>query len=144
MRLLGQEKIEFIRQFNRSYTASLGVLGNTYLGTSRFLTEIRILYEIQQHSGCFAREIGKTLRLNEGYISRIIKKMEQLGFLIKEKSPQDGRSYHLYLTDQGEAQVDDLSRKAAGQIRQLLEGISPQDQQRLVDAMRIIEDILNI
>lgn len=119
MRLLGQEKIEFIRQFNRSYTASLGVLGNT-------------------------REIGKTLRLNEGYISRIIKKMEQLGFLIKEKSPQDGRSYHLYLTDQGEAQVDDLSRKAADQIRQLLEGISPQDQQRLVDAMRIIEDILNI
>lgn len=136
--------IEKIRDFNRAYTANLGILDNTYLDSDLTLTETRILFEILKSEGCSAYQIKNTLHLNEGYISRVIKKLEKNNLLKRVKSLVDQRTYELYLTETGERKVNLLADKARKQIENILKNINQSDQEKLVDSMLEIRRILNI
>lgn len=138
------EKIEFIRDFNRAYTAYLGILNDTYLDSELTLTEIRVLFEILNNKGCSANQIRKTLRLNEGYISRVIKKLEKNSLLKKAKSNMDHRAYQLFLTERGKKQVEDISERVKVQIADLLQSVNEDNKTRLVNAMSEIREILKI
>lgn len=138
------EKIECIREFNRAYTAYLGVLNDTYLDSGLTLTEIRVLFEVWNDKGCSANRIRKTLRLNEGYISRVIKKLEKTGSLVKVRSDTDRRAYRLFLTEEGKRLAEDLSERAKAQVADLLRSVDEENKTRLINAMAEIREILKI
>ena len=68
-----------IRGFNRFYTNMLGLL-NANIGSSDYsLTETRIIYEISKTEKCSANQLSNILRIDTGYLSRILKKLEKEG-----------------------------------------------------------------
>ena len=66
------QQIVVWREFNRFYTARLGLLRPRYLNSEFSLTESRILYELLRQPSQTATMLRKTLGLDAGYMSRLL------------------------------------------------------------------------
>ena len=86
-----EEQISAAREFNRFYTARLGLLRKRHLDGDHSLTEARILYEIGAAPGLTASSLRITLGLNAGYVSRILTLLTKLK-LVRQNNLKAGRS----------------------------------------------------
>ena len=137
------QQIEAMRHFNRFYTKQIGVLHEGLLSSRFSLAEARVLYELAHHEQATATELGSELGVDAGYLSRILNSFEKNELLLKEPSPQDGRQNLLSLTPQGEAEFAVINRRSRAEIGELLNTLSANERQRLVDAMQTIQQILS-
>lgn len=101
MAALLEKQINIIRKFNRYYTNILGLLDQHLLKSTLSLAEVRLLYEVEHNPGCTSKMIANTLCIDAGYLSRLLKGLEQAGYLTKTPSATDARAYSLMLTDAG-------------------------------------------
>jgi len=136
------QHIEAVRRFNRFYTRQIGILDEGLLQSPFTLTEARIIYELAHHAQTTAAELGAELKLDAGYLSRILRDFEKRDLLIKQSSPTDGRQFNLSLSPAGEAAFAILNSRSRQQIESLLAQHTPADQVRLVEAMHTIQSLL--
>lgn len=61
---------------------------------------------VGKHPNCTPAEMTNALHMDWGHSQRSITKLVQDGFLRKEKSENDHRSYHLTLTEKGQLAFD--------------------------------------
>ena len=130
------------RRFNRFYTRQIGVLRKNFLDSPYSLGEARVIYEIAKDGSPTASEIGRTLDLDAGYLSRVLRNFEKRGLLDRKVSKTDARQSHLALSPRGRkafALLDDLSQRDIGAM---LDKLAPADQSRLIAAMDTIETLL--
>ncbi|WP_224360538.1 bifunctional helix-turn-helix transcriptional regulator/GNAT family N-acetyltransferase [Hyalangium versicolor] len=137
-----QGRIEAVRSFNRFYTQKIGVLQKQLLKSPFSLTEARVLYELAHRDKPTATELGSELGLDAGYLSRILRSFEERGLIAKQPSEEDARRSVLSLEKPGREVFAALNARSDNEIGELIGGISPADQQRLVDAMRTIQELL--
>jgi len=137
-----ENRVAAVRRFNRFFTRRLGVLREGLLHTPYSLTESRILYEIANRDQVIAADLSKDLGLDPGYLSRILDRLEQKGLIRKEQVPSDGRQRLLRLTPDGEAAASLLDQRSREEIGEMLGNLSEQDQNRLIQAMNTIEQLL--
>jgi DNA-binding MarR family transcriptional regulator/GNAT superfamily N-acetyltransferase len=124
------------------YTRQIGLLNEAFLGSAYSLGEMRVLYELAHRSRPTATEIGRTLGLDLGYLSRVIRRFEQAGLLSKVPSESDARQSLLELTRKGKKEVAGLEERQERETAAMLETLPVERQRRLVEAMRTIADIL--
>lgn len=122
---------------------AMDLLGNHYLGSEYSVPEARIFFEIYMNSGCNAAYIAKTMNIDKSYLSRILKNHEKNGYLYKEPSEKDLRSYELYLTEKGKGKAEDFIQKSNEQIGLLIQRLNQEDRTRLRDALDLVIRILN-
>jgi len=134
--------VKAIRRFNRFYTSRIGML-DPYLGSDLSLTDVRVLYELAHRQTPVASEIGRDLRLDAGYLSRILRRFEAAGWLTREPHGRDGRQSVLRLTEAGHAAFAPLQQKSRDEAAALLSPLPPADRQQVVDAMARIERLLD-
>lgn len=137
-----KEEVAVIRNFNRYYTNILGLIDQHILKSEFSLSEVRVLHEIEKTENCTSKMLSDTLTMDEGYLSRIIKKFEKCGFLYKEKSSEDGRAYNLYITEAGRKRMTELNNASSAQIAELIKPLSERERSLLVSKMTWIETIL--
>jgi DNA-binding MarR family transcriptional regulator/GNAT superfamily N-acetyltransferase len=135
-------RIADVRQFNRFYTKQIGVLQEGLLESDLSLAEVRVLYELAHADGATATGIARELGLDAGYLSRMLRSLEQRGLVQRRQSAADGRRSDLTLTRKGRGTFAKLDQRAHDEIASLLEGRSVADQRALIDAMHTIERIL--
>nr|WP_321358117.1 helix-turn-helix domain-containing GNAT family N-acetyltransferase [uncultured Draconibacterium sp.] len=135
--------INEIRHFNRFYTSHLGILNNHFLESSYSLTEIRILYEIDEHKNVRAKELCQLLGLNKGYLSRILNRFSKEGIIIKIIPKEDKRTYHINLTANGKKLLNKLHALSNNQIGNFVKQLNDEEKTMLVDSMLTIEDLLS-
>jgi DNA-binding MarR family transcriptional regulator/GNAT superfamily N-acetyltransferase len=135
-------RIQSFRRFNRFYTQRIGVLQKGLLGSPFSLAEARVLFELTHRDRPTAAELVRELGLDPGYLSRILRGFFRQGLLKKEASKDDGREQHLFLTAAGRQAFDDLDRRTQDDLRGVLGRIPAAEQQRLVEAMNTIENVL--
>lgn len=135
--------IEKIRGFNRFYTNVLGLLNQHILDSSYSLTEVRILLEIDKIDNCTANILIDKLDIDRGYMSRILKRFEKDGLIIKENSVVDGRMVILHLTSEGKAILADLEEKSNNQIEKIINHLTEDEEEKLVNAMNYVTRILS-
>lgn len=136
------ERIGKIRSFNRFYTNLLGLLDSSLLKSDYSLTEVRIMFELNQLSTATASKLVKLLSLDPAYLSRILRSFEEKKLIKKEKSNKDLRKHLLLLTSQGQQVISELQEKANRQMKSLLANISDEAQEQLISAMKTVERIL--
>lgn len=132
-----------VRAFNRFYMPSMRLLGERYLGSEYSVTEARIFFEIYEREGCGAAYIARRLNIDKSYLSRVIKRHEQNGYIRRERSREDGRAYHLFLTEAGKARAEELIRKSNEEIGKIIGGLSPEEERRLIEALDAVTNLLS-
>ena len=135
-------RIDAVRRFNRIYTQELGLLQKGLLSSSFSLTEVRVLYELAHRVRTTAADLRKSLGLDAGYVSRILGRFQRTGLIRKLSSSNDGRQVLVELSRKGRSAFQELDTRATDQIRTMVESLSPENQLRLLEAMRALEAIL--
>lgn len=136
-------RIDQVRKFNRFFTRKIGVLREGLLHSSYSLTEVRILFEIANSENPTATKLSRELGLDTGYLSRILARFEEQGLTEKVRSEQDGRQFHIHLTQEGEKLFSLLDQRSRDEIAEFLNELSEEEQQKFLTAMYDIENILD-
>lgn len=95
------------RKIVSAYTPYLKPLGITYTQYITFM----VLWE---EDGLFVGDICTRLRLDNGTLTPLLKKMEKQGFVVRRRDETDERKVRVFLTDEGRAmkeRVRDIPRK---------------------------------
>ncbi len=138
------QHVESIRRFNRFYTKRIGVLHEGLLKSPFSLTEARVIYELAHHEKVTATELGNELGLDAGYLSRILRDFQRRRLIDKQPSKTDGRQFILNLTESGQEAFATLNARSHNEIEAMLNELSPDNQTRLIEAMRTIEELLSV
>lgn len=136
------EKIEAVRHFNRFYTKQIGVLNEGLLESPFSLAEARVIYELANRERTTATEIGTELGLDTGYLSRTVRDFEKRKLITRKSSEKDARQSVLSLTTRGQKEFESLNELSRNQIEEILNDLSPAEQNNLLAAMRTIENLL--
>lgn len=137
-----EEQIKAIRRFSRFYTRQIGVLQEGILRSPLSLTEARVIYELAQGSETTATELANLLSLDGGYLSRVVRSLDQEGLVRRTQSPDDGRQQLLALTPEGREAFAQIDRESARDIANMLSPLSDSERRTLVQAMAEIERLL--
>src|SRR5581483_5065194 len=106
------------------------------------LSEARVLFELATRVAGGATEIAGDLGLDPGYLSRILRKLDDDGLLARSPSPTDARHSILRLTRKGRNVFGELNRRSSGQAREILNKLTPGNRSLLIRSMHDIEAIL--
>ena len=136
------QRVEAIRRFNRFYTRQIGVLNEGLLNSLYTLAEARVIYELAHHEQTTAGALGNQLGLDAGYLSRMLQSFKRRGLIETQANADDRRQRVLRLTQAGQDAFALLNARSYSQIEAMLNQLAFDDQQRLVMAMRSIEDLL--
>jgi DNA-binding MarR family transcriptional regulator/GNAT superfamily N-acetyltransferase len=136
------KRVDTVRAFNRSYTELIGVLEEGLLRTSYSLTEARVIFELAQRDAAEVADLRRELGIDAGYLSRILTRFQADGLVVRERSAADGRRQVIRLTDAGRGAFGTLDARSTGQIRELLAGLTDEEQRRLVNAMTVIREVV--
>lgn len=136
------QRVAAVRRFNRFYTRQIGVLNEHLLKSPFSLTEARVIYELAHHQQTTATELGEELGLDAGYLSRILRGFQKRRLLYRKRSNSDGRQTLLSLTEQGQGAFAYLNARSRDEIGAMLSKRAPAEQNRLLEAMSIIEGLL--
>ena len=135
------DHVKAVRAFNRFYTQRIGVL-KRYLDTDFTLTEVRVLYELAHRPPLTARDLVRDLALDPGYLSRILRRFEDRGWLARESAPHDGRQQLLRLTEAGHATFAPLQQKSRDETAALLATVPAETRPRLIGALQTVHRLL--
>lgn len=136
------DAVQAVRRFNRFYTSQIGVLQEHLLESQFSLTEVRVLYEIAHRDNATAKELRRDLRLDRGYVSRMLQTFEEHGWIKTTPSSDDRRYQFLSLTAKGHRVFDPLDRRSSEEVAALFARLSPRQQQKLLAAIYNIESVL--
>ena len=137
------DHVSALREFNRFYTARLGLLRKHHLDGDFSLTEARTLYEIGAHPGLTATELREALSLDRGYISRLLASLTRRQLIRQTTSNSDAREKLLSLTPSGSRAVAQLNESSDRHISSILENIEPRLREDLVASLQRAREILN-
>ena len=135
-------RIAAVRRFNRFYTRQIGVLNEDLLRSPFSLAEARVLYELAHRDKPTASGLRLELNLDAGYLSRILRGFERRGLIRKTRAAGDGRQSLLSLTARGSAAFAGLNARSHEEVRTMLGGLSEAEQNRMVEAMQAIGQML--
>jgi DNA-binding MarR family transcriptional regulator/ribosomal protein S18 acetylase RimI-like enzyme len=130
-----------VRRFNRLVTERVGALNDHYLARGLPLGRARVLWEIGR-DGCDVRTLRSRLGLDSGYLSRLLRELEEAGLVVVEPSQRDRRVRTVRLTTAGVAERRLLDRRSDALARSLLEPLQERQRERLVAAMGEVERLL--
>jgi DNA-binding MarR family transcriptional regulator/N-acetylglutamate synthase-like GNAT family acetyltransferase len=135
-------RIAAVRRFNRFYTRRIGVLREGLLESPFSLAEARVIYELANRDDPTATDLAAELALDAGYLSRLLRGLEQRGLVARRRSAADGRRSHLALTARGRRAFAQLDSRSAAEISAMLAPLPAPEQSRLMGAIGTIERIL--
>lgn len=136
-------EVAAFRRFSRFYTSYIGALGPDHQGSAVSLTEMRVLYEIAHREGPTAKEISADMRVDPGYVSRLLKGFRAKGWVAAVPDAADGRVRRLSLTEAGRAAFTPMYDRANVVAAEALEALAPEDRRRLLAAMGTIQAIID-
>ena len=135
-------RVAAVRRFNRFYTRQIGIIGERLLQSPFSLAEMRVLYEIANRENVSAVDLAEELRLDAGYLSRILRRFQKGGLVTRETSAEDGRRNLLSLTEKGQRTFATLNARQEEDVAALLTRVPAAGQRRLIESMHAIEEVL--
>ena len=129
------DRVSVVRSFNRTYTARIGALQDSFLGSGLPLGTARLLYEIGVRPAATTQDLRRRLGLDSGYLSRLLRRLETEELVRVSPDPVDRRRRLVDLTDSGCRAWQRLEARSQTQASTLLDPLSERQQARLVEAL---------
>ncbi len=117
----------------RHFTETFSHLGLTQ-------KQVSLLWLVGDHPGIAQIEVGNRLRMDRATTMTIVNRMQERGYLRRERSDRDGRMQALHLTAAGEAAL--LEAKACIESHEtwLKSRFTPDEVKKLVEMLSRIHD----
>jgi DNA-binding MarR family transcriptional regulator/ribosomal protein S18 acetylase RimI-like enzyme len=135
------EMVQQVRRFNRTVTQRIGVLNDNFLASDRSLGQNRLMWEIGA-DGCDVRTLRARLDLDSGYLSRLLRTLENEGLVVVEPSRADGRVRTARLSEAGRREVAVLDERSDEAAAAILQPLNTGQRDRLVSAMAEVDRLL--
>lgn len=120
------------RLITREYQPMLDQLDITY-------PQYLVLMVLWEHDGLPVNDIAKKLILNTNTITPLLKRMEQQGLIIRQRSEEDERKVLIQLTPKGQNLQDAASRIPEELVKRLSES-----QMNVEDLLKLKENLNDI
>lgn len=130
--------VEVVRRFNRTYTPRIGALDDSFLGSGLPLAAARLLFEVGP-DGAIVRDLRRRLGVDSGYLSRLLRSLEDLRLVTVHDDPADRRRRLCRLTAIGKRTWNELDDRSNTTALDLLAELTPHQRLRLVDALATAE-----
>ena len=141
--MLPRDPVAAVRRFNRFYTLRIGALDEAHLGSPYTLAEMRVLYEVAQApDGITPKLLATRTGMDNGYLSRVLKRFETEALLTRQTSASDRRSVSVWLTSDGIHAYNRWLGSAQGAVEGMLGPLSSVQKTKLTRAMAEIEHLL--
>lgn len=137
-----EKAVQAVRRFTRFYTAALGTLEEGLLRSPLSLPEARLLYESARSEEPTATGIAQRLRLDLGYVSRLLSRLEERKLIRRKSSETDARQSLIVLTAAGRKLFAKLDRRSSVQVEAMLAPLTEEELGTLVRSMGAIEAML--
>jgi DNA-binding MarR family transcriptional regulator/N-acetylglutamate synthase-like GNAT family acetyltransferase len=138
---MDEREIQQVRRFNRIVTQHVGALESSYLKRGRPLGEARLLYEVGP-DGIDVRVLRERLKLDSGYVSRLLRSLEAQGLVQVQTQTGDGRVRRVVLTPQGHTERATYETLSDNLAMSFLTPLDPAQRDRLLKAMAEVERLL--
>ena len=127
------------RKITTAYTPLLKPLGLTY---TQYIT-MMVLWEEQEIT---VHDLGERLYLDSGTLSPVLKKLEKMGYVTRERKKEDERVVIASITEEGRAleqKLEHVPGTLACQLNRKQAVITPEEAERMKTELYRIIDALN-
>lgn len=131
--------VKRVRRFNRSVTAAVGALDESFLGRGRPLGSARVINAVG-HGRTDVAALREYLGVETSLMSRLLRGLEDEGLLQTVVSTQDARRRVVRLTKAGAAEFRAYERLSNAQARAMLASHARPDE--LLAAMDLVASVL--
>jgi len=128
------DAVAAVRAFSRFYTRFVGALDAHYMDSDLSLAEARLLYEIANRDAPLAAELQAELGLDAGYVSRILRRFQAEGWILRGRGT-DARRRPISLTAAGRRLFETLNARSRAQIAGMIDSLPESDRATLVEAL---------
>jgi len=98
-----------------------------------------VIYYLWQEDGLTMGEIANRSKKDFANVTRIIEKLEKIGYVSKRKSETDSRSFNIYIQPKVEEMKDKIQNCWKESSDMTLKGISESEQRYLLEILEKIE-----
>ena len=137
------DAIAAVRAFNRFFTRHVGALDADFLGTDMSLAEARLLFEIANRTAPVAADLRAALDMDAGYVSRMLRRFETRGWIVRSRGEDDTRRHPIALAPAGRAAFETLDTRQRADVATALNRLTELDQRTLVAALRSAQLLLS-
>ena len=93
------------------------------------------LTRIYRQPGCTQSELAETMEMEKGSAGRLIDRLEENGFVVREADPADRRVKRIHLTPEAEAIERTMRRIASQTIQEALNDLEEADRDKAVELL---------
>lgn len=104
--------------------------------------QLRILMEIKLSEDLSLNRLAKLMDMNNGNVSTICKKLEQQGYLTRERRADDERFITLKLSPKGQAILQKMEQDIESKYCLLMEGISEERLEKIAVGIKELQLLL--
>jgi DNA-binding MarR family transcriptional regulator len=106
---------------------------------------LRLLGRLIDTGPCSPGHLASLLDLDPAVVARLLRQLEEGGFVTRQRSPDDGRVSTLQVTDAGRDAFDRVRQVIWRHMRQVLDSWSPSDIQALATLLdRLVADVQQV
>lgn len=102
--------------------------------------QLKVLKLLKKRGSITQKELLEVLTLKSGSVSETVKKLENQGFIIKEKDESDRRKINITITDTGMKYLEENMKINSEQEKILFTSLSEKEQE---DLKRILEKLFS-
>ena len=132
---------EVLRRFNRAWSQRVGLLEDSYLGQGRSLGASRLLFEVGP-DGAGVLDLRRRLGLDSGYLSRLLRGLEDDRLVEVRPDPSDGRRRVVVPTVKGRRAIARLDERSEQRAAALVVSLGDSQRRRLAEALATAERLV--
>ena len=128
-KMLGRYLSDLNRDFIKHSESKLSEFGLTF-------NMWRCMMIIEHNKNCNLKDIAESLNVDNAIITRNIKKLESLNYIIKVKKPKDNRFFDLCLTDKGVSALKLINKYQDEWYEKVIKNFSEEEYDTLINLFK--------
>jgi putative acetyltransferase len=123
------DKIQNIRHYSRQLIREFGFLDYRDLEHSLTLPQVHALIEISLSIHTNVKDLSQKMILSKSAVSRVVKDLQQRGFIDVSRNNIDTRFDVIKITQLGKVALEPINKEADNRVKNVLENLSLEEQE---------------
>jgi len=111
-------------------------MARSCIGEGAHVRDLVILSILSERDGLSQRALADLTHVNQSVVVKLLDTLEARGLVVRERAPEDRRSYALRLTADGKAAIDDLTADLDNAEATLTTALEPAEKEQLIGLLQ--------